>query len=366
MSACSTTFEVMPEFCNRDRDDQSELTALLDELARPRPYEHLLRTIQGLRREEALERVVLWPRMRRARADAATRARISAHVARAVQRAEPLRIINDIGGYKSVACRTAPEVGWSEAFSVAAVMRWLMTMAEVHEPGVEIEYVGSGPVAVIIDNYRQADVDRYERGFCSLLEAVAKDAGHGIEVRYTSITRWYAEVELRNILEALAEAPATPAECERIGNALGHAERHFVRNGNENLTALSAAQLQARLRRSALQLHRWGVEDRRRRASWLDERIAISHGSETPDHAAVKSMPDSGLVFWVSNAAVAYSSDGWHPTLIAPGDPRLESTTERPVKSWASDISPGMRSILVASGSDAHNASILTTKEQQA
>jgi len=101
-----------------------------------------------------------------------------------VKEKKPIRILEMFGGYKLWRFAEAPEIDWSELFSLTYFVQWAKLIASVYEPGVFFEYFSQDISVESLNNVPRSETDRYSETFHDLLKFIDPYLPQNIKVRY--------------------------------------------------------------------------------------------------------------------------------------------------------------------------------------
>lgn len=102
----------------------------------------------------------------------------------AVQKNEPIRIMQMFGGNKLWRFEEAPEIDWAELFSFTYFMQWSKLISSVYKPGVLYEYFSQDISVESLNNVPRVETDKYSQTFREMLDWVKPYIPSNIQVKY--------------------------------------------------------------------------------------------------------------------------------------------------------------------------------------
>jgi hypothetical protein len=201
--------------------------------------------------------------------------------------------------------------------------RWLVNLTALYEPGVILEYSGNAQVASYVDNYRLSDVSVYLREFDELTTLLRTRLPANFVLATRNVDAFYDLDKLRATIRSFASEPPTAIHEGLITRALPHARNNFVLDGEEDLSRLSPAEQESRIRESVLKAHAWYDYDLEQRASYFSSCILITNGLGFSGAYRVRSMAGTDKSFWMTDGILSRGRNGGHPVIRMPDDPAL-------------------------------------------
>ena len=102
-----------------------------------------------------------------------------------VKENKPVRIFQMFGGNKLWRFEEAPEIDWSELFSLTYFVEWSRLIASVYKPGVLFEYFSQDISVESLNNIPRSETNKYSETFRELLKWIEPYLPDGVKVTYT-------------------------------------------------------------------------------------------------------------------------------------------------------------------------------------
>ena len=84
---------------------------------------------------------------------------------------KPLWVTIPFGAFKHFDSPSSPHTNWAEVFHLAHMYEYLSPVAEVHEPGIIVEYCSEGAlILTMMDNYPPEALHVYEQELRHMLD----------------------------------------------------------------------------------------------------------------------------------------------------------------------------------------------------
>lgn len=183
-------------------------------------------------------------------APVAVQAKIKDVIHFCVASGKPIRFDFSFGGFKLWRMPTAPEVDWSEFFSLAYYAEYAAPIVAAYEPGVVFDF-SSGDIAVTaVNNVPREDVERYHESFKTLLSVFEPTLPANMVMGVSRLRDLFADENeylqkmdsyLEGFRSALKDNPKYLDEIQR-----GSLQNYQLINGAEDVTNISSEELQRR------------------------------------------------------------------------------------------------------------------------
>lgn len=172
-----------------------------------------------------------------------------------VSQKKRIRLDFSFGGFKLWRLPTAPEVDWSELFSIAYVCEYVAPILAVYEPGIFIDFSSADIAVTAVNNVPKADVDRYNESFKTLLKTFEVYFPSNLKIDITRLRDLFAD-EKELIAAVQPYLPQFRKELDANPQYKDELKRGAVQNmqtvdGVEDLSKLSDEEMQKRLKASS-------------------------------------------------------------------------------------------------------------------
>lgn len=209
-----------------------------------------------------------------------------------VEKNEPIKILNAIGGFKNYRIDTAPHIDWAEVFHLSFISKALIKICEIYEPGVVLEYSGDAHMACIVDNIKKEWVDTYLEEFDRLVDYFGSITPKNLWLSHKHFLDFYdyeqmkKEINERGDMQDLLE----PKNAETIEKNYQRAIQNFCFNGEEDLTQLADNKKEELIKRSILKAYIWYELDFEKRENYFQSFIPICNLKDFPETYCVRSI----------------------------------------------------------------------------
>jgi hypothetical protein len=123
-------------------------------------------------------------RFRKAKVNDETLADLKKKVRQSIEQNKPIYLLLLFGGYKHFWNPSYPEIDFAEVFNLRFMYEYAAPILAAHTPGVILDYEAEDVIIPWMDNYPEADIDRYAASFKKLIELYLKSCPGNFKVNY--------------------------------------------------------------------------------------------------------------------------------------------------------------------------------------
>ncbi len=209
-----------------------------------------------------------------------------------VEKNEPIKILNAMGGFKNYRIDTAPHIDWAEVFHLSFISKVLIKICEIYEPGVIIEYSGDAHMACIVDNIKKEWVDTYLEEFDSLIDYFGSITPKNLKLTHKHFLDFYDFEQMKTEINELGDKEnlLETKNAETIEKNYLRAVQNVCFDGEEDLTTLSDSEKEEFIKRSILKAYIWYELDFEKRNDYFHSFIPICNLKDFPDTYCVRSI----------------------------------------------------------------------------
>jgi len=236
-----------------------------------------------------------------------------------VDKNEPIKILNAVGGFKNYRIDTAPHIDWAEVFHLSFISKALIKICEIYEPGVVLEYSGDAHMACIVDNIKKEWVDIYLSEFDNLIDYFGRITPKNLIITHKHFLDFYDYDQMRKEINELGDKEdlTKPINLESIEKNYQRAIQNVCFDGEENLTSLTNAEKEDFVRRSILKAYIWYEMDFEKRKEYFESFIPICNLKDFPDTYCVRSIRHLPCPpFWQGKGVLELVGDKIHSVIL--------------------------------------------------
>jgi len=244
---------------------------------------------------------------------------INTHIAEQIKVKSPIKILNAFGGFKNPRIDTAPHIDYAEAFHITFYINEVLAkVAEIYEPGIELEYSGDAHVTSMVNNLPREDVDTYLSEFNALIDYYKKQLPSNIKLSYKHVLDFYDYDDLQTEIEKRAEETINnPESKDLISKYFARAKSNFVTKGIEDYSHLSETKLNKLIEKSVIKAYRWYDYDFEIRGDYFTGKIPICNLSEFPETYCTRSVRyQPAPPFWQGKGILITQGNKTHPAIL--------------------------------------------------
>ncbi|MGI8419189.1 MAG: hypothetical protein ACR2LN_00935 [Candidatus Levyibacteriota bacterium] len=296
---------------------QAYIIATIQQLTQPLPQEELGDT----KLEDAIYAKVMSKKFRKFRIDELTIANTKKVIALAVKYNKPIIISQLFGGNKLWRFDEAPEIDWSELFSIIYLIHWMKSIASVYKPGAHLDFYSQDISIESLNNVPRSETKRYSETFKAMLDWLKPYIPKNVTVTYRRQADEYNNPD--QYLKELEEAKA-----------------FLLKSSNGKLPQMNDKQkatteLNVKLRQGQADDPQWREKvELEHQAIFLtksllpylkDPRLIRISSAPFSGFIAVGSSKNSVAKFWASVGALQSSGDSFAKRVLTPK--QLQSAT---------------------------------------
>ncbi len=265
-----------------------------------------------------IERLVLRGPYRRSACSAGSVEDVSRKIADSLRGGEPIRFTVPFGGYKLWRLESAPLPDWAEVFAAAYLVEYLMPVAWIYEPGIEIVFSYCSLGVSEANGLEVDSISTYIERFGAILgkcQDLVQQAN--LTMRVFDVATLYGEGEgEKELAELLAETKSSWSAViplEDRERMIASARRNLRLSGKE----LSTDELEARYEESAQLVYAVDSLKKRREFNKYSDRIQLVYvrGPERSIH--VGSCRSSTCQFNVGSGVLEARREGYIPRIAS-------------------------------------------------
>lgn len=110
----------------------------------------------------------------------------------------PIHITVPFGGFKKWQLPSYPDIDWAEVFNIIFLREYLAPIAVAYEYGVLLEYFSDEVFISRMNNYPQADLDKYNNSFRELVQEVRNYLPKNFTMKLSKIRDQISQDEILN------------------------------------------------------------------------------------------------------------------------------------------------------------------------
>lgn len=217
----------------------SRLTRSFEQLETPSTVSRLLST-QHL--EDEIYKKLTSKKFRKWALNDATVAHTRTAIHESISQAKPLQVVYPFGGYKLWQLASSPKVDWAEFFSISHYLDYLIPVANMYSPGVELKFSSDDFILERINNIASQDTDLYRESFIELVNLMQQYLPNNLTLELVRTSDLYSndalEIELLSGAQA-AKAYYRSLNSEQLNRDVEVAKKNIQWHGVRDLTALS-------------------------------------------------------------------------------------------------------------------------------
>jgi hypothetical protein len=288
---------------------QEYITGELQKLSQPIE----LVSIGDVPLEEAIFAKVMSKKFRKWKVDEDAISLAKNAISYAVAHNQPVQIGLLFGGNKLWRFDEAPEIDWSELFSLMHYARWMKSIASVYEPGVSFGYYSQDVSVERLNNLERSETGRYAETFTAMLEWLSAYLPENIKVTY----RRHSEVVDGAAYDAELES-GVQQTLEASGGKLPDMTDSEKRTTELNVR-LRPGQDQDPQWHEKVELQHRAIFVTKSLLPYLSDHTTIAcTAMPYPGYLAIGSTKRSIAKFWASVGVLEKDNDSFHTTVLSP------------------------------------------------
>jgi hypothetical protein len=257
---------------------------------------------------------------------------------------EPIIFRFRFGGYKLWQLKSAPEVDWSEFFSISYYLEYLAPIIAAHSYGVKLIYVLEDSGIQQMNNLSEFEMDAYYKSFQKICDEFKKYTPENFSIEVVRHCTLFSSIEDFNkefqakILE-IEETWKENQSPEYLESILKTSALNIKWDGVVDLTKISDEEKQKKIERSSV-MHDALVDLPTVRAfSDKNPRTILVFTTPLPKVVSIGMTKSSIVKFWVGSGVLENRGDNYLDHILSPS--QIEKIKDFPFKEVSVNLVEG-------------------------